>query len=117
MYSPRVIKLFQDVRFVGDIPDANAYVTMQERTCNDMLHLAVKARGGVVTAVRFRAKGCVAAVACAAQLAEMMQKKALTELRTLSAKDIASALGGLPVEQQHASDLAIRALQAMLNQL
>ncbi len=117
MYSSRVIKLFQDMRFVGDMPDANAYVTMQERTCNDLLHLAVKTRGEVVTAVRFRAKGCVAAVACAAQLAAMMQKKSLTQLRTLNAKDITSALGGLPVEQQHASDLAIRALQAMLKQL
>jgi nitrogen fixation NifU-like protein len=117
MYSPAVLAHFQNQRFVGDLPDADAYIQVDNPACGDILRLCLKLQDGRISDARFRARGCVASIACASQLCEMLVGKNLPEIRTLRREDIINALGGLPEASTHASHLAFDALKAALREL
>ena len=70
-----------------------------------------------VAQARFRAKGCVAAIASASQLCEMLEGKSAVQVRTLRREEVVLALGGLPAASIHASHLVFDALQAALRQI
>jgi nitrogen fixation NifU-like protein len=117
MYSHQVLEHFQNPRNVGDLANADASVELQNPACGDVLRLSVKLAGGRVAEVRFRAKGCVPAIACGSRLTEMMQGRSLDELRSLSRHDLVESLGGLPAASAHAGHLAMDALPALLKQI
>jgi nitrogen fixation NifU-like protein len=113
MYSRQVIEQFQSLRHVGELPDADAYVRADNPVCGDVLQLAMVANGRIAAA-KVRAHGCVAAVACASQLADMILHRPLAQLLTLRSEHVACALGGLPEASLHASQLAAEALASAL---
>lgn len=117
MYSSKVLEQFQNMRHVGDLPDADAYVQVDNPGCGDMLRVSLKVRAGHISDVRFRARGCVAAVACGAQMAEMIYRKTIAEAKAIKGEEIIEALGGLPSTSVHASHLAVEALTRALRQL
>ncbi len=117
MYSRRVLQQFQNTRNAGELPDADAYAQVHNPACGDVLHLAVKVAHGRISEAKFRARGCVSAIACASQLTDMLQDKTLAEARTLRREDIVNALGGLPETSIHASHLAMDALAQILREL
>jgi nitrogen fixation NifU-like protein len=114
MYSRQVLEQFQNTRNVGELPNADAYVRMDNPACGDILQLAIKIANGRIAEAKFRARGCVAAIACGAQLVDMILGKPLTELPTLRREHLIEALGGLPEASVHASQLAIDTLTAAL---
>jgi len=116
MYSHRVLEQFQNTRRVGELPDADAYVQVDNPACGDLLRMSVKVSHGKIVDARYRVRGCVAAVACAAQLADMLCDRSLAEARALTREEIVAALGGLPEASVHASHLAMDALAATLKQ-
>jgi NifU-like protein involved in Fe-S cluster formation len=69
-----------------------------------------------VEEIRFRAKGCVAAMACASALTELVAGKTVAECRRFTFDDLVSAVGGLPQGSIHAAQLALDALAAGLRQ-
>lgn len=117
MYSHRVLEQFQNTSHVGELPDADAYVQVDNPVCGDILRLSVKVRQGRIVDARFRARGCVAAIACAAQLADMICDRSLEEARSLTREELVAALQGLPETSLHASHLALDALNQALKQL
>jgi nitrogen fixation NifU-like protein len=117
MYSPQVLEHFQNPRNVGDLTGADASIELQNPACGDVLRLSVKLDGGRVAQARFRAKGCVPAIACGSRLTEMMQGRSLDELRTLSRHGLVESLGGLPPASAHAGHLAMDALAALLKRI
>jgi len=70
-----------------------------------------------IAEIRFLAKGCVPAMACASLLTELVQGKTLEEAKKLSREELVTAIGGLPEASTHASHLAIDALAALLNKV
>ena len=117
MYSAEVLEHFQNPRNVGDLADPDASAELQNPACGDILRLSVKLVGGRVAEARFRAKGCVPAIACGSRLTEMMQGRGVQELRSLRREDLVKSLGDLPPASAHAGHLAIDALEAVLKQI
>ena len=117
MYSGEVLDHFQNPRNVGDVADADASAELQNPACGDILRLSVKLAAGRVSEARFRAKGCVPAIACGSRLSEMMQGRRVEELRSLYREDLVESLGGLPPASAHAGHLAMDALAAILKQI
>ena len=115
MYSPQVLDHFEHPRNAGVVAGADASVRIENPACGDLLELSVKIREGRIAEVRFRAKGCVAAMACGSAVTELMSGKTVAEARTLSSEDVVRAVGGLPQASSHASHLAIDALKAALD--
>jgi nitrogen fixation NifU-like protein len=113
-YSSIVIDHFQNPRNVGELSDADAQASVTNPVCGDVLHLMLKINDGRIAAVRFKTFGCEAAIAASSLLTEMIQGKALTDVRGITPEMITAALGGLPKVKLHASALAEEALKEAL---
>jgi nitrogen fixation NifU-like protein len=116
-YSPQVLDHFHHPRRAGEIAQATAIVEAANPVCGDVLKLWANAEGGRIVKVRFKAGGCVPALACGSWLADWLEGKTLARLPALSADEIEGALGGLPAASTHASTLAITALHQLLEKL
>jgi nitrogen fixation NifU-like protein len=114
MFSATVLEHFDKPRNVGKLPEPALKIEASNPVCGDILHLWVLMEGGHIRQVRFKAKGCVAAIASGSILTEMLEGKTLQEAQQVTAKTISEALGGLPPESGHAADLAEQALKSAL---
>jgi nitrogen fixation NifU-like protein len=117
MYSPQLLDHFQNPRNAGEIAAPDAKVRLENPACGDILELTLKLSNGMIAEVRFRAKGCVAAMACASLLTEMVQGKTLLEAGALRREDLVRQIGGLPQASGHAGHLAVDALKALLREV
>ena len=97
--------------------NADASVRVENPACGDVIELTVKLGDGRIEAIRFRAKGCVAAMACGSALTELVRGRSVAEVRELRREELLRAVGGLPHASAHASHLAMDALEAALGQL
>jgi len=114
MYAAQLLDHFQNPRNAGVVADPDAAAQIENPACGDILQLTMKITNGRIGEIRFRAKGCVPAMACASALTELVQGKTTEEARRLSREDVVRAVGGLPEASGHASHLAIDALRAAL---
>ncbi len=117
MYSAPTLDHFQNPRNAGDVPDPDAAVEIENPACGDVLRLTLKFSSGRISEVRFKAKGCVPAMACGSALTELISGKTVDDARKLRREDIVAAVGGLPQASTHAAQLALDALSAALNLL
>ena len=117
MYSEQVLEHFQNPRGVGDLEDATVSVEVQNPACGDVMRLSLRVETGRVVAARFKAKGCVPAIACGSKLVEMVSGCDVSNLKGLRREQLVSDLGGLPEASQHASHLAMDALRSAIREL
>ena len=117
MYSPEVLDHFQSPRNAGDIESPDASAELENPACGDSLRLSVKLDAGRIVDIRFRAKGCVPAIACGSALTELVRGRKVDEARELQREELVQAVGGLPAASAHASHLAIDALKILLRKL
>jgi len=118
MYSSQLLDHFEHPRNSGELPGADALVRIENPACGDILELTIKMdAGGRIAAIGFRAKGCVAAMACASVMTELAKGKSAQEASAIKKGDIARAVGGLPTASGHAAQLAIDGLRAALKKL
>ena len=73
--------------------------------------------GTTIAEIRFRAKGCVPAIACGSALTELVRGKNIDEARQVCTEDLVRKVGGLPPASAHASHLALDTLAALLRKL
>ena len=117
MYSPQVLDHFEHPRNAGTVPDADATARIENPACGDVLELSVKTAKGRIAEIRFRAKGCVAAMACGSAVTELVSGRTVVEANKLSRDDLVREVGGLPATSAHASHLAMDALAAVLGKI
>lgn len=117
MYSAQTLDHLQHPRNAGEISDPDAAVEIENPVCGDVLRLTLKFKSGRISEVRFKAKGCVPAMACGSAMTELVSGKTLDEARKLQRKDVVAAVGGLPQASTHAAQLALDALSQALSQL
>jgi nitrogen fixation NifU-like protein len=117
MYSAQLLDHFQNPRNAGDISDPDATAQIENPVCGDVIRLSLKMHDGRIAEVRFKAKGCVPAMACGSAVTELTFGKTLREARRLRRADLSNAVGGLPPASAHAAQLALDALSAALNKL
>lgn len=117
MYSPQVLDHFEHPRNAGAIAGADASARIENPACGDILELTMKVEEGRIAEIGFRAKGCVAAMACGSALTELVRGKSVDAARKLTREELLRAVGGLPQASSHASHLAMDALNAALQQI
>ena len=93
--------------------DADATAEIENPACGDVLRLTLKdSMQAESRQAQFKAKGCVAAIACGSALTELLAGKSMVEARKLRREDVIAAVGGLPQASTHAAQLAMDALCA-----
>ena len=113
MYSPQVLDHFQNPRNTGEVEAPATVVEVRNPACGDILRLSARMENGRVGEVRFRARGCVPAIACGSRLTEMIAGKTAAECGVLQRGDLVASLGGLPEASGHAAVLAMDALREL----
>jgi nitrogen fixation protein NifU and related proteins len=117
MYSPQLLDHFENPRNAGELSDGDATANLENPVCGDVIRLSIKMNGDRIQEIRFKAKGCVPAIACGSALTELVQGKTTKEVRRLKQDDLAAAVGGLPQASIHAAQLALDALSNALAQI
>jgi len=117
MYSAQLLDHFQNPRNVGELPEADAAAEIENPVCGDVIRLSLKINSAHISEIRFKAKGCVPAIACASALTELVLGKTLNDALALNRATLITAVGGLPTASTHAAQTALDALAAALRQI
>ncbi len=114
MYTDIVMDHFMNPRNVGEIEDADGVGSVGNPICGDMMTFTIKVEDGRIADVKFKTFGCGAAIAVSSIVTEMAKGKTLEEAKAISKQQIAEALGGLPPQKLHCSNLGTEALAAAI---
>jgi len=117
VYSAELLDHFENPRNAGALDDPDASAQLENPACGDVLELSLRLTGRNISEIRFRAKGCVSAMACGSAITELIKNKDIDEARNLSREELVRKVGGLPQASAHASHLAIDTLSALLQKL
>jgi nitrogen fixation protein NifU and related proteins len=105
VYAEPFIEHSMDPKNVGDMEDADSYVSVLG-SCGDRMELYLKVRDDRITEATFYTDGCSATIACGSMLTELAKNKTLGEALAISAKVLIENLGGLPEDHVHCAGLA-----------
>jgi len=109
-YSPTVRRLVAELPNRGRL-DGAAFARAENPVCPDTVELYLRIEGETVSAARFQADGCPAAIASAAAVTEIVAGKTRREALDLSVEQLVDYLGGLPEHKRHGAEIAVRALR------
>jgi len=115
VYTPEVLDHFRTPRNAGVLAGANARGRADNPGCGDEVELSLKLEGGRIADLRFRARGCLATIACASRLTELVRGREVKEALGIDGSGLAASLGGLPPASGHAAALVVQALRAALS--
>jgi len=113
-YSPIVMDHFKNPRNVGEILDADGLGEVGNPVCGDMMSVYIKVVDNRLEDVKFKTFGCGAAIAVSSMITSMAKGKTLEEAMKISNADVAKALGGLPPNKLHCSNLGADALHSAI---
>jgi nitrogen fixation protein NifU and related proteins len=114
MYSEIVMDHFKNPRNVGEISDADGIGEVGNPVCGDMMNVFIKVKDDKIADIKFKTFGCGAAIAVSSMLTELAKGKTLDEAMRITNKDVAEALGGLPQNKLHCSNLGADALHSAI---
>ncbi|MDR2351158.1 MAG: Fe-S cluster assembly scaffold protein NifU [Endomicrobium sp.] len=109
-YSEKVMDHFANPRNVGEIKDADGIGEVGNPVCGDMMAFYIKVKDNKIEDVKFKTFGCGAAIAVSSIVSEMALGKTIDEVLKITNDDVAEALGGLPPNKLHCSNLGADAL-------
>jgi nitrogen fixation NifU-like protein len=110
MYTDLVMDHFINPRNVGEIEDADGVGQIGNPVCGDVMRISIAVADDHIKDIKFKTFGCGAAVATSSMVTELVLGKTLAEAADISNKAVAEALGGLPANKMHCSNLAADAL-------
>jgi nitrogen fixation NifU-like protein len=117
MYSAKLLDHFENPRNTGELASPTSRVTVENPACGDVMSLDLLVENGTIRDVRFKAKGCVPAMACASAITSLIREKPVTEARAISKEDLRRAVDDVPPASRHALDLAIDAVRSALSKI
>ena len=110
MFSVKVIEHFMNPQNVGQMLDADGEGVCGDPTCGDFLTVYIKVNQNRIEDISFQVFGCPSAIATSSMATVLAKGKSLEEALQLKDEDVILALGGLPQDKQHCSNLGIQAL-------
>jgi nitrogen fixation protein NifU and related proteins len=118
MLSPQLADHFQNPRNAGILDSPNAVTAeVSNPVCGDILRLSVEIEDGVVAQVRFKTRGCTAAIAAGSAVTELMAGRTRQQLSLIRAANVETALGGLAPATKHAALLCEDCVRALIHKL
>ena len=106
MYSEKVMEHFMNPRNVGEVEEPDGVGEVGNPVCGDVMRITIKVVDGRIADIRFKTLGCGAAIATSSIITEMAKGMTLAEALGIDRRVVAEALGGLPPNKMHCSNLA-----------
>lgn len=116
-YSDRALDLIADARNGGVPEGANAFCSVgreKRGTVQMQLFARMDPETDRFVEVGFRSHGCLAAIACATVVADMLTGKTVDEALTITQEQILDAVDGLPNGRMYTLTFAIEAIRAII---
>lgn len=113
-YTDTVIEHFMCPRNVGMLRDANGEGTFGDPGCGDSLNIYIKVVNDLIEDISFLVFGCPASVATSSMTTVLANGKTIEEALNITEEDIINALGGLPENKKHCSNLGVKALRSAI---
>jgi len=114
VYTDKVKEHIFEPKNIGEIENADGMGEVGNPQCGDMMRITVKVEDGKLADVKWKTLGCGAAIATSSMMSEMVKGKTVEEAFALTRDMVANALGGLPSQKMHCSNLAADGLHAAL---
>lgn len=114
MYNDKVMDHFFNPRNVGEIENPDGVGQVGNPICGDTMRITLKVKDNRIEDIKFRTFGCGAAIATSSMVTELVKGLTLEEALEVSNKHVAEALGGLPPQKLHCSNLAADAVRAAI---
>ena len=117
-YSDTILDHFKNPRNIGEIPDADGIGSIGDPGCGDHMTVWIKVSDDFrISDIKFKCKGCPAAIALGSIMTELALGKHVDEVsESITAQAVEEAAGKLPHEKSHCSNIAAAALyKAILN--
>lgn len=114
-YSKKVFEHFKKPKFAGELKDANVIGEEGNLKCGDVMKIYLKVKNNIISDIRFKTYGCIAAISASDALCELAKGKTLEEAEKLTYSDIIKKLEFLPQIKIHCSVLGIGALKNAIN--
>lgn len=116
MYTEKVMDHFQNPRNMGEVEDADGVGEVGNPSCGDVMRITIKVDNDErIEDIKFKTLGCGAAIATSSIVTELAKGKKLEEAQEISKKTVAEALGGLPPQKMHCSNLASDGLRKAID--
>ncbi len=116
VYNKKVMDHFNNPRNIGIIEEPSVIIQVGDPSCGDTLLMSLKIKKDKIVDIKYKIYGCGAAVATSSIASEMAMGKTLNDALKITDDSIAEALGGLPEEKHHCSNLAASALRGAINE-
>jgi nitrogen fixation NifU-like protein len=107
---------FNNPRNIGIIKEPTVLVQIGEPSCGDSLLLSLSIEDNRIADIKYKIYGCGAAVATSSIASELVMGKTLDEALQIDEHAIADALGGLPPDKLHCSNLAAGAIRGAISE-
>jgi len=110
-YSDVVIEHFMCPRNVGILHNSNGEGSNGDPQCGDYLDIYIRVENNLIEDISYLVQGCPASIATSSMVTELAKGKTLEEVLKITEDDIIEALGGLPENKKHCSNLGVKALR------
>ncbi|NLW08649.1 MAG: Fe-S cluster assembly scaffold protein NifU [Firmicutes bacterium] len=114
MYTEAVMDHFFNPRNAGELADADGVGEAGNPVCGDIMRIYLKIEDDKIVDIKFKTFGCGAAIATSSILTELVKGKSIAEAEKITNRAVAEALGGLPPQKMHCSNLAADAFHKAL---
>jgi nitrogen fixation NifU-like protein len=106
MYTEKVMEHFRNPRNVGEIENPDGVGVVGNPVCGDLMKITIKVDDDTISDIKFQTFGCGAAIATSSMVTELAKGKKIEDAIKISKQTVADALGGLPPQKMHCSNLA-----------
>ncbi len=113
VYAEAFLDHFHNPRGQGGLADATHSARLEDPACGDELTLDLKIASGRILDARFRARGCMGAIAVGSALADLLPGRR-AQPEAITRAELETVLGEVPTAKRHALRLGLRVFGAAL---
>lgn len=116
MFSEAWIHHFINPMNCGRVQVPDGLGEAGDPACGDALEVTIRVERGMLAEVRWLVFGCAASIATSSMMSVLATGRSLAQGLALTEQEVVDALGGLPEEKIHCSNLGVGALQQAIHQ-
>ena len=109
-YSRKLIEHFTHPKNVGEIENPDGMGFVGDPSCGDFLKVTISVENDIINDIKFKCKGCPAAIGTASAMTEMAIGLDLDSASEITDEMIEEHVKGLPDVKKHCSNLGAKAL-------